>query len=96
MVEGLISTFRHELVSTVLVTVFIGALTYPFKKITAAYKETQESLKGIATELAEQRSNCLTTLQGQGVSQIEILKEVASTLRDMHLDQKTLLGRLDR
>ena len=49
-VGDLISTFRHELVSTVLVTAFLGALMYPFKKIAAAYKETQETLKGINTQ----------------------------------------------
>jgi hypothetical protein len=40
--------------------------------------------------------NCLTTLKTQGDTQIEVLKEVASTLKDMHLDQRTLLGRLDK
>ena len=96
MVGGLISTFRHELVSTVLVTAFLGALMYPFKKIAAAYKETQETLKGINTELAEQRSNCLATLQTQGDAQVKLLTSAVEVLRDMHTDTKIMLDRLER
>lgn len=96
MVEGLISTFRHELVSTVLVTAFIGALMYPFKKLTAAYRETQESLNGIKTELAEQRNNCLTTLQNQGEEQIKLLGKAVDALGEMHTDTRILLDRLER
>lgn len=49
-------------------------------------------LKSIETELSTQRTNCLTTLQSQGDTQIEVLKEMSKTLQDMHLDQKELAG----
>lgn len=96
MVENLFTTFRHELVVTVLVSAFIGGAMWPVRKIKAAYKETQEALQGISKELSEQRSNHLTHIEVSNERQVEILKEVASTLKDMHLDQRTLLGRLDK
>jgi septal ring factor EnvC (AmiA/AmiB activator) len=96
MIAGLLTTFRHELVSTVLVTAFLGALMYPFKKIVAAYKETQTTLKGINEELANQRNNCLTTLQTQGDKQIVLLTSAVDVLREMHTDTKIMLDRLGR
>ena len=62
---------------------------YPFKKIAAAYKDTQKTLNGISKELTEQRSNCLTTLQGQGDAQVKLLSLAMDVLRDMHTDTKT-------
>ena len=49
-------------------------------------------LKGIEVELSTQRTNCLTTLQSQGAEQVLVLREVAKTLTDMHLDQKEMAG----
>jgi len=96
MIEGLISTFRHEVVVTVLVSAFIGGLTYPFKKITTAYKETQESLKSIRTELTEQRSNHLSHIEASNEKQVELLTSAVDVLREMHTDTKVLLDRLGR
>lgn len=66
----------------------------PFKKMKEIFEGLKSSLDKVQTELVTQRSNCLTTLQTQGDTQIAVLKEVSKTLQDMHLDQKTTLGML--
>ena len=96
MIAGMLTTFRHELVSTVLVSAFLGVAMWPIRRVIAAYKETHEALQGISKELTEQRSNHLTHIEADSAKQVEILKEVSSTLQAMHLDQRELLGRLDK
>jgi hypothetical protein len=91
---GLISTFRHELVSTVLVSAFIGALMWPFKRVVAAYKETTAKLEAVHNELTTQRENCLTSLQRQGDKQIELLGKAVDVLGEMHTDSKLMLEHL--
>lgn len=88
--------FEHELVFTVLISVFSGAAMWPIRKITKAYSEVKTSIEELQTELTTQRTNCLATLQTQGAEQIVVLKECATVLRDMHTDQKILLDRLER
>jgi hypothetical protein len=46
--------------------------------------------------LAEQRSNCLATLQTQGDAQVKLLTSAVEVLRDMHTDTKIMLDRLER
>jgi hypothetical protein len=94
MIAGLLTTFRHELVSTVLVSAFLGVAMWPIRRVIAAYKETHEALQGISKELTEQRSNCLTTLQQQGEEQIKLLGKTVEVLQEMHTDSKLMLEHL--
>jgi hypothetical protein len=73
-----------------------GIILWPFRALKAKVEEFTRQLKSVQTELVTQRTNCLTTLQHQGEQQIELLKEVSSTLSDMHLDQRSMMGKLDQ
>lgn len=88
--------FEHELVFTVIISLFMGALMWPFRKAVKAYTELKNGLRDLHTELTTQRTNCLTTLQSQGVEQVAVLKDCANVLREIHTDQKILLDRLER
>ena len=94
MFPDAIHTFRHELVSTVLVSAFLGSITLPFKKLIAAYKETKKKLEDISTELVQQRTNCLATLQRQGDKQIELLSKSVDVLSEIRTDMKITLEHL--
>ena len=96
MLAGLLTTFRHELVSAVLVSAFLGVIAMPFKRIIKAYTEVVGKLDAVHTELTAQRVNHLTHIEVSNEKQVEILEKVAGTLEAMHLDQRTLLGRLDK
>ena len=91
MVSNLLFTFRHELVSTVLVSAFIAGVTMPFRKIMQAYRETKEQLTNISTELKEQRTNCLSTLSRQGDTQVTLLQKSVEILDAMRLDMRETL-----
>jgi len=94
MVSELLHTFRHEVVSTVLVSIFIGAVTMPFRKIMQAYRETKASLSDISKELTEQRTSSLDMLQRQGDKQVELLGKTVEVLQEMHTDSKLMLEHL--
>jgi hypothetical protein len=63
----------------------IALFSWPFKKLTV-----------IHDELTTQRTNCLATLAQQGDTQIDLLGKAVNILEDMHLDQRELLGRIDK
>jgi hypothetical protein len=92
----LVHQLIHEIAVTVIIAIGGSALMWPYKAIKKEFAEAKSALEAVHEELLTQRMNCLTTLKTQGDTQIEVLKEVASTLKDMHLDQRTLLGRLDK
>lgn len=93
---SVVHEFIHEIVVTALLGVAGSVAMYPIKKISNAYTEVKDSLEKLHTELTTQRTNCLATLQEQGEEQITALKEIVSALRDMHIDQKIVLDRLER
>lgn len=67
-------------------------LKYPFKKAKAEWQSLKDNIDSAKTELVQQRTNCLATLQEQGEEQIKLLGKCANTLEAMHLDQKETLG----
>lgn len=87
-------------VAALAVTAILGVLVFPirifFKAVRVEWKAATEKLASVERELQIQRTNCLTTIQSQGATQVELLGKVVDTLESMHLDQRTLLGRLDR
>jgi hypothetical protein len=94
MLTGLLITFRHELVSTVLVTIFIGVITMPFRKVMAAYREMKDKMEGISKELTEQRTNHLSHIEASNEEQVKILVKMTDILTDVRLDLRETLGRL--
>ena len=67
---------------------------YPFRKAKKEWTSLKETTQAIQNELAQQRTNCLTTLQEQGVKQIELLTKAADTLDGVRLDLAEQTGYL--
>ena len=88
--------FLHEIVITAIIGVGGSALMYPFRKIKQEFAEAKEALSAVHEELVAQRTNCLSTLQTTGAEQVKLLEKAVDVLEAMHLDQRTLLGRLDK
>ena len=86
MVPNFVITFRHELVSSVLISVLLTAVAWPFRKLKSEWIKATLHLDSITTELTEQRTNCLTTLQRQGDAQVELLGKAVATLDGVRLD----------
>jgi hypothetical protein len=94
MLPDILRTFKHEVVSAILVSLFIGGITLPFRKLITAYRETKSKLEDISTELTEQRTNCLNTLQKQGDEQIKLLGKSVDVLQNIQLDNREMLTHL--
>ena len=96
MVAEVLSTFKHEVVSAILVSLFIGVITMPFRKVMAAYRETKDKLEGISKELTEQRTNHLSHIETANDKQVELLGKMADVLTDVRLDLRETLGKLSK
>jgi hypothetical protein len=96
MLAGLLTTFRHELVSAVLVSAFLGAIAMPFKRIIKAYTEVVGKLDAVHTELTAQRVNHLTHIEVSNEKQVELLGKMTDVLTDVRLDLRETLGKLSK
>ena len=61
-------------------------LMYPFRKAKKEWDELKSKIESAHTELVQQRTNCLTTLQDQGAQQIELLSKSVEILDGVRLD----------
>ena len=81
-----------------LVGLFIAgigaAMLWPIKKVRKEWVSLKDTTQAIQNELAQQRTNCLTTLQQQGEKQIELLSKAADTLDGVRLDLAEQTGYL--
>jgi hypothetical protein len=84
--------FIHEVIFTGLITVLGVVVMWPFKKGKAAFKGVQDELKAAHAELVLQRENCLSTLQRQGVDQVNLLTKVSETLDGVRIELATQTG----
>jgi hypothetical protein len=91
---SLLGQFRHEVVITLMVTAFLAAVSYPFRKAKEEWFALITKLDGVRNELEHQRSNCLTTLQSQGEKQIEFLKQAVDVLTEIRLDNREIVTHL--
>ena len=86
----------HEAEVGLVLSVGGWILMFPVRtlisKAKSFFTNFETKLNAIETELSTQRTNCLHTLQEQGKTQIETLKEVAGTLKDMHESQIEMTG----
>lgn len=94
MTGNLLTEFGHELVITVILSVGGTMIMWPFRKAKKIFEDVKTSLDQVHTELVTQRSNCLSTLQSQGESQIKVLEKMSDTLSDMHSSQLEMSGYL--
>jgi hypothetical protein len=67
-------------------TGLLGVFLWPFKRMKAEWTEMKKDQVSIHTELVQQRENCLTTLQRQGETQIELLGKTVAALDGVRLD----------
>jgi hypothetical protein len=79
-------------------TAVVGLLLFPvrtfLKNVQGEWQAVTAKLSGVEKELSVQRTNCLTTLQQQGQSQIDLLEKANNTLEAIHLSQVEMSGYL--
>ena len=92
--QSIFGQFKHELVVTVLVSVFLAAVSYPIRRAKKEWFALTTKINDVHNELAVQRSNCLTTLQQQGTQQIELLSKTVETLGEIRLDNREMITHL--
>lgn len=78
----------------IVLTGLLGILMYPFRKINKEWKALRGSIEDTHTELTQQRTNCLATLQKQGEEQIILLTRTVSALDGVRLDLAEQTGYL--
>ena len=71
-----------------------AAFMWPIRKARKEWVSLKDTTQAIQNELAQQRTNCLTTLQQQGEKQIELLSKAADTLDGVRLDLAEQTGYL--
>jgi|ERR1700674_932804 len=77
---------------SLFLTGLIGVIMWPLKKARKEWSNLTSKLDAVHTELATQRNNCLTKLQGQGETQIELLGKAVAALDGMRLDLRETMG----
>jgi hypothetical protein len=88
---GLIS-FGYKVAASAAVGVIMAIVLWPFRTIKKEWVEMKKNQASIHSELVQQRTNCLTTLQTQGDRQIELLGKVSDTLTGIALSQAEMTG----
>ncbi len=78
------------LVLSGLVAVFV----WPFRRARKEWNTLKDEQSKIHDELVQQRTNCLTTLQLQGVEQISLLTKTVAALDGVRLDLAEQTGYL--
>ncbi len=74
------------------ITGLIGVLMWPVRKVKKEWQGMVEKLAAVHEELGVQRNNCLTTLQRQGDTQIELLSKTVAALDGVRIDLATQTG----
>jgi len=67
-------------------TSLLGAIMWPFRKARKEWIALKSDIASTHAELVQQRTNCLSTLQAQGVTQIELLGKTVAALDGVRLD----------
>lgn len=90
----------HEGEVAVVLSVGGWMILFPIRtlieKVKKPLAEVTGKLDEVQDELTTQRTNHLSHIEKSNDRQVEILREVSATLKEMHLDQRTMLGRLDK
>ena len=67
---------------------------YPFRKIHKEWSSLKEEQSAIHKELVQQRTNCLTTLQQQGATMVDLQTKTVDLLQGVRLDLAEQTGYL--
>ncbi len=80
--------------ASAVVGAIITIVLWPFRKARKEWAALKQEQASIHAELVQQRTNCLTTLQQQGVQQIELLGKTVAALDGVRLDLAEQTGYL--
>jgi len=84
--------FLYKAAASAAVGVVMAIILWPFRKARKEWVALKEEQASIHAELVTQRTNCLSTLQRQGDTQIELLTKVAGSLENIALSQAEMTG----
>lgn len=84
--DPVIISYVYKAVASAAVGVIMAVILWPFRKARKEWLGLTGKLEAVHTELATQRQNCLSTLQSQGESQIELLGKTVAALDGVRLD----------
>ena len=92
--------YIHEGIAAIVLSVGGWILVFPVRTFLSSIKDAWHGqtklLSDCISELTNQRTNHLKHIEDANEKQVDLLEKVSETLTDMHLDQRTLLGRFDR
>ena len=84
-----------KVVSDLAIKVLGGyIIVFPLRYAFTAIKERFAVLDAVKEELEKQRTNCLTTIQANGVEQLKVLEKISGTLENIHTSQAEMSGYL--
>ena len=76
------------------ITGLLGVFMWPFRKARKEWTELKKEQASIHTELVRQRENCLSTLQAQGATMIDLQSKTVGILEGVRLDLAEQTGYL--
>lgn len=89
-----IGPFVFKTVVGLVITGLLGVIMWPFRKAHKEWVDLKDEVSATRAELEKQRTNCLTTLQTQGVEQIRLLSDTVKILEGTRLDIAAQTGYL--
>ena len=89
-----LTQFMYKVAASAVVGVIMGIVLWPFRKARKEWTALKTEQASIRAELVQQRTNCLATLQTQGVTQIELLGKTVAALDGVRLDLAEQTGYL--
>lgn len=75
-------------------TGLFGVFMWPFRIARKEWTTLKDNIEATHKELTQQRTNCLSTLQSQGATQIELLTKTVAALDGMKLELAEQTGYL--
>lgn len=89
-----VTQILYKTVTAAVVGAIMTIVLWPFRQVRKEWIAFKAEQASIHAELVQQRSNCLTTLQTQGVTQIELLGKTVAALDGLHVDLAEQTGYL--
>ncbi len=94
MLNPELTQFIYKAAVSAAVGVTMAIALWPVRKARKEWIALKDKQDAIHAELVQQRTNCLTTLQSQGVTQIELLGKTVAALDGVRLDLREQTGYL--
>jgi hypothetical protein len=94
MLNPELAQFMTKAAVSAAVGVIMAVVLWPFRKARMEWTALKKEQASIHAELVQQRTNCLTTLQAQGVQQIALLGKTVAALDGVRIDLAEQTGYL--